>query len=668
MLLVALLLGVSSCVYSLDEKWQEPQPQIPDDALVSLTFGVPAEPSTKAFGVNPTISSMHIFLFDEAGLLLAAKSATAFGAVTENGSAHTSYWTVDLPMGAGERRLHFVANLGADYVPPASGSEVSVMRSLTTTGGVDAYWQRRVISGITAYKYDGSGSYTYVNPANGEEQTIPVESVPGFRSKSGTTYTYQYVDIEGETRTMTVNQGDYITRTGTKSLDGTGLFASKATTDAVRNIPLVRNFARIKISSDAQSNFQLEKAVLINTPISGFVVPYDDRSGQNKFSSVYMDAGTTVPTFDNVFASGYPGSMPGDGVNTVMPAESAAQSVSGGEVTMFMYERGIPTQNASAILVYGQLYVNNVNKGKRWFKIDITNDNGEYVPIYRDCIYDMKIKSINGSEGYGSLEDAFGASSLGDITSSPETATLTRVDDGKGLQLWVEYIDYTSTSTSTTQVRLLYKFTYNNSNLNGNVTMDVRGYTGTDPAVTGVTISTANYTGTDTPDSSTGWRQATVTLDGVGQNLKRSYIHVEGTRNYKTLSRDVTFRVLPKQNFTLVATPVSDEANQQTTLTITLPPNVLGYSVFPLTLMIEAKNNCLTPVDNLTVETGKSAFDSNRNTFYFLKTISYSEYQANNVFQCRFKTTKTSGNVPTQIRVTDKRNLFNPGTVDLTAQ
>ena len=99
--------------------------------------------------------------------------------------------------------------------------------------------------------------------------------------------------------------------------------------------------------------------------------------------------------------------------------------------------------------------------------------------------------------------------------------------------------------------------------------------------------------------------------------------------------------------------------NQAATVKIQLPAN-LGYSVFPLTLMIEASNNCLTPTENLNVETGKSLADGTTNTFYFLRTISYSEYEASTtlVFDCHFKTTKASGNVPATIYVKDKNDRF----------
>ena len=347
-----------------------------------------------------------------------------------------------------------------------------------------------------------------------------------------------------------------------------------------------------------------------------------------------------------------------------------------------MYERGIPSASATAILVHGTRDPGTANAKSLWYKIEITDKSGDFFPIYRDCTYDIKINSINSTDEFTTMEDAFKAAPAGGISSSPETATLTRIDDGKGLELWVEYIDYISMDEDESTARLLYKFTYKSggttTNLNDHVALTLNGYgSSIQPAVTAVTTASENYSGTDTPDSQTGWRLATVTVAGVGQNMKHSFVRVTGAVTpsdapgyLKTLRRDVDFRVLPKQNFELSTTGLgSDTMEQQTTLTIKLPPNVLGYSVFPLTLRIESQNNCLTPVtEDIPVETGPSAFNAGENTFYFLMTISYSAYKANidnPVFTCVFKTTKAGGNAPTQIRVTDRNGLFNPGTVAL---
>ena len=657
-LTAALLMGLASCTDLLDAELREQEQHIPDDATVEVYFGTPSEIMTKADMASvPTIESMHVFVFNKVGVLIEAKQARAFGKVTANGVAGAKHWVADLKMGAAERHIHLVANLpknaGGTYDLPVSGTEAAVMQSLITSAPEAAYWQCVVLpTGIDAYTYDGSGSYTYVNPTDGSWHTI---NVPG--TVSGDTYYY----YDGDKK-ITVNKGDYINTNGQKILDGKGLYASINVMNAVKLVPMVRNFACIQVKSSTNW-MTINQVALVNTPNAGYIAAFDDAA--NKFCEPYLQAGTTTLTTTAVEASGYPATVPNAGINTAQPTSFLPPQ--GGVATMFMYERGIPTEDPTCILVQGTR-----NGSTRWYKIEITNEKGAYFPIYRDFTYVVDIKSISGTNGHSSAAEAYAASPVGDISSSIETETLEQITDGKGLTLQVEYIDYTDMDglTTTHTTTLLYKCYYTPttgtvSNLTNYVDLSVKPYANTDPAVTNV--SKASYSGVG-PDGATGWYMATITLDKVGTNMKKSDVLVEidlsETENpggyAKKMSRKVTYRVLPKQPITVTATPLaSDALGKPTTVKIQLPAN-MGYSVFPLTLMIEASNNCLTPTETLTVETGKSLADGTTNTFHFLRTVSYSEYQRSStlVFDSHFKTTLASGNVPATIYVKDKNNRF----------
>ena len=665
-LTATLLLGAVACTEQLAPTLPEEQ-VIPADARVAVTFGIPTDITTRASMANePTIESLHVFVFSKVGVLIEVVPARSFGAVTTNGTSGAKFWVADMQMGAAERHLHFVANLPSDFVIPTTGSEASIMHSITMKAPAVAYWQCVVLpDGITAYRYEGGPTYTYVNPENGETRTA---NVPGTYNSTNHTYTYTDSNLD---ESFTVYQGDYINTNGYKVLGGVGLYASKETSEAVSMIPMIRNFARIKVKS-SWSGFTINQVALVNTPKEGFVAPYDEIN--NEFVAPYIAAGSTTLTTSAIDATGYPATIPAAGIDKTTPGSFVSTKDSDGCFTLFMYERGIPSSDATCVLLQGTR-----NGSSRWYKIEITDEQGEYFPIYRDFTYLMDIKSISGSNGYGSATAANAAAPLGDISSSAETATLEQITDGKGLTLHVEYIDYTDMDANPNEhtTTLLYKCYYtptsgNPSILSNLVGLSITPYANTDAAVTRITK--ASYNGTDTPDRSNGWYIATVTLDGVGGTMKKSDVHVEvnlsSSQNpggyAKKLSRDVTFRVLPKQNLAVSATPLaSDAPNQSTTVSITLPAN-LGYSVFPLTLMIEAGNNCLTSSD-LSVETGKSLANGTTNTFYFLKTISYTEYgnSSDRIFNCSFKTTKTSGNKPTTIYVKDKSGRFDLATTTL---
>ena len=131
-------------------------------------------------------------------------------------------------------------------------------------------------------------------------------------------------------------------------------------------------------------------------------------------------------------------------------------------------------------------------------------------------------------------------------------------------------------------------------------------------------------------------------------------------------------------------TPLSsDSMNRETTVTIALPDG-LPRDMFPLQIKIEAQNNGLTSIpDNsvepaisaLPVKYGPSAFNSNRNSYYFVKTITFDDYatingtsyEYTNEFPCEFKTRLSSGNA-TAIKINDLNGeYFVEKTIQLTA-
>lgn len=703
-LISAFLLGMSSCTELLvAEKHIQEKQQIPENAQVLVTFGVPTEVKTKALEEKPVITSMHVFVFDHDGLLVEAKKAIC-GKVTENSSSldnlHVQYWSVLLSMSGELRRLHFVANLeeettSEDYVPysiPTSGDEVSLIASLKTTGGKDAYWQyKKLENGITAYVYDGTGTYKYVD-SDGSTKTITLGVTQGYKDFHVEGDSYWYMDEND--KKVTVNKGDYITVAGKKVIDGYDiLFASENTSATVSLVPMIRNFTCIKLTSSWQG-FSLVQAALVNTPVAGYVAPYNDK--KNEFVQAYINAKLPTDLVSTTIRSdNYSAVIPPitdlehgivNGINKNYPTKFYPAK-DDRAVYLYMYERGIPSDNPTCILLQGTR-----NGSTKWYKIEITGEDGLYFPFFRDFTYTVDIKSIEGTEGFTDPIDAFNASPIGDFSSSLETKTLTQIDDGKGLNLCVQYIDETymgplaEEGDTPVTLTLKYKFFYTTGNtitsLNHKVSFDILHPYGSDTPAAVTSVTKGNS------DDAEGWRTATITLAGVGQIVKMSDVQVIGTAvpadfpsgvtGYnKTLSRDVTYRVLQYKNIGLKAEYVGTGSNaavnaagKTVRLTIQLPPN-LGRRLFPMTFMIESKDNNLSSND-LSVETGESTFTNKTdNTFYFLKTIEYTDYFVNNSyvtdFPCTFTTTKqTSSNNPvTKIRVTDKAGKFTSQEVDL---
>ena len=712
---IALALGFVSCEKVIGPG-KDVKQELAPDATLTLGFGIPEDASTKAAPManEPKIESIHVFVFDGDGRLLQVRKAS-FGAVTQTyggtATAQTvSYWKVDGVMMANEKRvLHFVANLADDQVP-TYGSEKSIFQTLATAFPQASYWQKVELPSIIPYVYKGGGVYSYVDENGVYQENKPVNGTPVSAGDWSS-----YTDAKG----FTVNQYDYIDATSAKIVNGTGYYASDETSSHLTLIPMVRNFARIDFTN-TWANFTLMKIALVNTPKSGLVAPFDGSA----FAAAYSNVTGTPPAIANV--QGYKPLLPSEGIESgldddkhiKLPVSQPYTDANGfvtatnNKASLFVYERGIPTSSATCVLIGGVLTgATNSQKdsdGNTWFKIELADLNGSYFPLYRDFTYDMTVTSIDPTAAkHASAEEALKAAPVGDISNSTETATLTQITDGKGLSLWVEYIDKVDLTGGHT-VPLIYTFVYENGS---NKTYFCEGtadrvsfsreakpestldFATTETVVKKGVISSDNSNSSylsKVPDPNYTWYLAEVTLNAPGEGttpILQSDIVVEGavtasdaTGYTKKLNRRVTYTVMGPQKLGLRTSGVgSDAIGQTTTLTITLP-NTLGPSVFPMTLKIEAQDNNLAPVDNLSVESGKSAFNptGTRNTYYFLKTISYSDYKnaaANSyAFPLVFKTTKATGKTPvTKIRVTQKLegdavNLFQDGdnaTVDL---
>ena len=652
----------------------EVDPADPDDGpMVTLSFSLP--PQTKGTMTHdPTISTIHVAVFNKAGVLKQYEAAELTNPSNltngDNATDGNPTYSVDIHMSAKPRILHFIADSPVttyeDLVSLAGTTgEETILNALTTTGGVTAYWQRFELDKIDAYKYQGG---VYNAPGGGS-----------FGSEGATFYTYTDAG-----NTITVNAGDYIKANGYKVLDGTGYFQSDYVKGIISNIPFVRNFAEITVSEDASAvghNFTPKKFALVNVPTKGYVAPYHASAG--KFAEAYT--GCTATGFEGlsytyVHDTGYPGTMAGD-LNTACPTypDDFIDLTGSGVHAAYMYERPLPStgQEPTCILVGGEYNDPEAvtgTDGLTWLMIEVNKDEA-YFPIYRGLSFDIKIAKVEGTKGYASPQAAYEADAIGDISSSISTRTLTQINDGYGTTLWVQYIDYVSTEAE--EKELYYTMYYTDpytgdvTSLNDNLSVTLSHPDESYEAVLDVdTSDTAVYT-TGTPDNTKEWRKVTVSLDSPGTTTKRSVLRIGGHVHnslIKSLYREVNYRVMSIQQFAygtnvLNATPLASEAKaQETTLNIYLPSD-LGYSIFPLTLCIEAENGGFTTVDNLPVETGESFFGTGKNAFYFLKTISYSEYTAatDNLFTARFKTTRVgtttvAGTNATRFAVVDKVN------------
>lgn len=631
-----------------------------DGTPVTLTFSLP--PVTKGtMAHDPEIKTLHVAVFNQAGVLKQYEQATLdqpAGAVLTGEHANNPTYSVTVNMSATKRILHFIADSPVatyDALVALAGTsgEDAILNALTTSNGKAAYWQRVELDKIDAYTYEGG---IYHIPSGGQY------------GEEGAT-SYDYYNEAGQK--ITVNVGDYIKRDGKKVLDGTGYFQSDYVKEQIANIPLVRNFAEITVTDNPSSNFHPVKFALVNVPAAGYVAPFDTKKGA--FAEAYIGKESLVHS--DVAATQYPGSLVGD-INTDEPTTFINVGTAA-----YMYERPLPNtqQPSTCLLVAGTYNVANAKTdgdGYTWFKIEIANTLNQYFPIYRGLSYDVQIGTIDGSLGYESATDAYNDYPLGDISHSTSTATLESINDGKGTTLRVEYVDYVATQAET---KTLYYTMYSQTGstttyLFNDIDLKVSHKYGDSRAAIdgGVTIEDGEFQ-SGTPDDSKKWKRATVNLAGVGQSTKYSTLTVTGTTpeaaGARQMSREVNYEVMGVRQFqSLSATSLTSEAiGEITELSIGLPSD-LGFSLFPLQLMIEPQNESYASTGGLPVEYGTSLFvEDAKSEFYFVMTIEYDMYlnrveqMGVPVFKAYFKTTRDGSTGESNATTFAVRDKVKPG-------
>lgn len=578
------LIAFSSCVR--EKLPDETRPNKYEGQEVTVYFGVqtpePTDPATKALGEQPQITSLHVAVFGSSGYLKEYKLAEPVPAntyVSAEGEANKKGYKVSLSITSSKVRVHFIANgpatLDFDY-------ESVVMSKLTSSGGEDAYWQRMVLEHGIYADADAPGYYA-----------TPPELV---------------IDPDFD-------------------LDENG-------NHQMALIPLVRNFAKLTVvAADAStSHFSIQSFAVVNVPDKGSVAPYNTLTGQ--FMEDYQEYGT-LEAIKNV----YPGNLPAASrIDKSYPSETDFANLTNGVVAaggaVYMYERPIPTSDATVLIVYGTYTDPKTGVSSNgYYKIDLM-DGGEYLPILRNFRYQINIERVN-RKGKSSVLAALNGAGSADISADISTASQVNISDGNSA-ISVEYTEKTLPIGGT--YTLGVSFTPDVST--GTVDNTLVTYELLAAEANGAVIASVSDISFD---SSTGTLSYTTTdVDPV--HTKSQKIRVIGTSSTSRLYRDITIRLLPKQTMTVSCIPeIEAVTGTQQVVTVEIPQD-LPQSIFPLQFMVEASAKSLTPdAADLPVEPGETIVTgSSGKSFQFIKTISYTDYTAaytGNVsrFTCAFK-------------------------------
>lgn len=595
---------------------------------------------------------------------------------TPTGQGNFLYlYNVLLPLSSEPLVLDFMVGAcdanGTPYTldhPLPVGYEEEVMEQVYSMDRVCGFWQRKRISGVFPKMVNGQYLMTTYTGSNG--QTLPAQ-----------------------------NQ-DYIADD----------------IPELEEVILVRNFAKISFWSKEECPFMIQGFYLVDTPKTGSIAPYSDAQGYN---TAYVNP-------RNSTAAAILGSYTGHELSYELTSGIAGKNW----VTKwdpgqnmcydYMYERTIPTNSEPAFAETGAILSVTWTKvylldderlrqelwgnPNRYYKVSLVDENGAYIPILRNFRYVFEVSDITTDHHPTSAMEAYRGEFLGDVSASVRTSMLDDLSNNKSRIVVAgrsgNNMSYTSIGAGKSFNIDFYFYPDANSSevvvTNGknssagkrvSIQTDIETNGSYPQAIASISdvVVTHNSNGTDNHGT------ITVTLNdsqpGIVQKGKLKILgQVEGAR---ALYREVEFTVMEKQEFaagevqTTVTPLSSDSMNRETTVTIALPDG-LPRDMFPLQIKIEAQNNGLTSIpDNsvepaisaLPVKYGPSAFNSNRNSYYFVKTITFDDYatingtsyEYTNQFPCKFKTRLSSGNATT-IKVNDlNEEYFQEKTIQLTA-
>ena len=641
--LIAAAFCMTACQKEIDQIQSVSAPEYPEGATVEALFTVSIPYSNGAVELTrasemaqiPELDNLYIAIFgDNGGMLQQLVPAKKVGNGSlyqtatnnpdhpygESGYDYQVQYTAELPLSDEERNLHFIGNMPAEVIQNLDFLyEKAFMDKLTTSGGAAAYWQKVVLP---------NGIQANLNPTTGKFEL-------------------------------------------------TTECASKLTP-----IALVRNYAKLVVTSGS-TDFDIESYALVNGPIQGTVAPYSATTG---FSTTYMSigkycAGQMTSNFvQDLKTSGYSGYMINDLINTANPGEASAKKPTDTDNGLYMYERTKPTRTGEQTGIIIKLkwspdlpsdHANYLDRGEsRYYKIEVLDKEGEYMPICRNVLYTINLEHLSGT-GETTFDAAYAGPFFGNVSASIETATLTEINDNIH-KIVVNMMDYT-TMEDNKEVDVYFRYY---DDMNGNPNLESSYYaTPVEKTVDGYSSAIASVSGIDFVNWSGGqWGHVKVTLnERPASGMLRSKLRIQGQKNgVGSLFRDIVFTVMNTQDFTSESN-VSVDGNN-VTVTIGLPSD-LPYSLFPLNVLIEAQNNNLTTTSKLLpVSYGPTAFDEEgspkkgKSSFYFIRTIQYKDYLDTSTgeyvytteFDCPFTRTDNSDIV---VKLNEQGGYFHEKTI-----
>ena len=435
--------------------------------------------------------------------------------------------------------------------------------------------------------------------------------------------------------------------TGTITADGTYTnVQAPGITDTT--IKLVRNFARVTLTADEKSGFDLAGFVLVNTATKGTVAPYMRQATNGSYFPNYDTEnvnGSAMTKYEALLAAGYAGVQPSDAtIDGNVPGATSALYTTGAK---YLYER---TQEEDPVFIIAKRGMGNGQY--RYYKIDImkvgsTGEKDDYYKILRNFSYDITINSVEG-DGYENPADAAQATASNNLSASLELKDLTNIAYGDE-RLFVSKTEIVWTSTDPITFKYMYQLDGNGSN--GTVNSLIIGEAKNS---SGAVCSEGSYTINSSVVDTEGY--STITINHTGLPAT-GYKEQEVTIKAGTLMRTINLILIKPYASQVGCSATTGLTAVPTTtpeipLTVSSPvyvyfsmPSGLPESIFPLTFILSPEAHSITPTSGDMPVTSLLTHANNTMQalkYGFEKVVTWDEYKdyasKGMIVKCPFKT------------------------------
>ena len=542
--------------------------------LVEASFTVPHMHETRSFE-SPAISSLHLLVFDENGYLIQvcdAEPVDSFG--VEIGIEYK--YRVELGQSNYKRTIHLIAN--SPITINANGTsayrlgehERRVIDNLYTEGGNEAYW----------------ASVSLENGITGVQKIVGGKQV---------------------------------------------FEPSEELIEALTNVPMVRNYTRVKVTNNASAYLADAEIMMMNIPDRGSVAPLISDGNYAQFATHARAANSSL-NYNDIAAQGYEGYEPNDMslTNSTWGAMhefyERRQQISGKEVAT----------PAFAIVRGRYVGANGEDAEYSYYKIDIcyTDETTGAVELYnllRNIEYNITIIDVLG-RGYTTLNEAATNAASNNLNFAVETKSLNSISDGER-RLSVEYTQRVLTEGDA-EFTLKYKYetnistgaTNNNAVVFSNLAGNVLAVNNPNGATDAAKYIVSNVAGAD------GWNSVTFKSQAVSGTKLQTIILTAGNlqRSIELILGEpytMTLDMVPGSSTNVVDSKVGAAVEAKISLPLGLPE-----ALFPLEIYLVAEEMTLSPdatKNVLPVITGLSATgvpSSSGTHFGYIVTIDASYY------------------------------------------